>query len=301
MHKNNIVSILLATYNREKYLKETILSIINQTYKDIELVIVDDGSTDNTWQELVKFKKEYRARFANIVLKKQKNIGIGLSAVKLLKLATGSYCFFIDSDDIIKPDAISLLHNFLSRHRSYALAVGDNEYIDGSSKLFYLDKHRRHTYNIKKAVYKTRNQSLQNIRTDINLYSNDFGSYSSLVKENYILNGFLVKTDAIKKIGGFIKGAPAYDYYLMLQLSKYFKFKYIDKILYSYRCHDNNDFSTSNILSERVCSTLKKELQIIKNINLKNLNANARTCIKNRFAEIILSARIKKLKSKKTV
>ncbi|MFA7073820.1 MAG: glycosyltransferase family A protein [Endomicrobiaceae bacterium] len=301
MHKNNIVSILLATYNREKYLTKTILSIINQTYKNIELVIVDDGSTDNTWQELVKFKKKYRTRFTNIVLKKQKNMGIGLSAVKLLKLASGDYCFFIDSDDTIKPDAVSSLHNFLSRHSTYALAVGDNEYIDGSSKLFYLDKHRRHTYDVKKAVYKTRNQALQNIRTDIDLYSNEFGTYSSLVKENYILNGFLVKTDAIKKIGGFVKDAPAYDYYLMLQLSKYFKFKYIDKVLYSYRCHDNNDFSTSDILSARVCCTLKKELQIIKNINLNDLNSNAKNCIKNRFAEIILSARIKNLEAKQTV
>ncbi len=301
MYKNDIISVLLATYNRERYLKETLLSVVSQTYKYIELVIVDDGSTDNTWQELLKFKKEYAGRFTDILLRKQKNVGIGLSAINLLKLATGKYCFFIDSDDTIKPDAVYLLHKFLSGHRGYALAVGDNEYIDGNSKKFYLDKHRRHTYDIEKAVYKTRNRSLQNIRTDIDLYSENFGSYSSLVKENYILNGFLVRTEAIKKIGGFAKDAPAYDYYLMLQLSKYFKFKYIDKVLYSYRCHDDNDFSTSAILSNRVSRTLKKELSILKNIKFSGLTANAKKCIQNNFAQIILTARIKNLIKKKTL
>ncbi|MDD5101867.1 MAG: glycosyltransferase family A protein [Endomicrobiaceae bacterium] len=291
----NIVSVLLSTYNREQYLKETIHSIINQTFKNIELIIIDDGSTDNTWEELLKIKKEYKKRFVNIILKKQRNQGIGLSAIKLFKLAHGDYCFFIDSDDTIKTNAISLLHNFLSHNSDYVLAVGDNEYIDNNSKIFYLDKHRNHTYDKRKAVYKTRNQSLQNIRTDINLYSSDFGKYSSLVKENYILNGFLVSTKAIEKIGGFVKDAPAYDYYLMLQLAKYSKFKYIDEVLYSYRCHNDNDFSTSKILSDRVCKTLQYELKLIKDINLKNLTTNAKTCIKNKFAQLILTSRIQNL------
>ncbi|MDD2524489.1 MAG: hypothetical protein PHT81_06570, partial [Endomicrobiaceae bacterium] len=167
--------------------------------------------------------------------------------------------------------------------------------VDNNSKIFYLDKHRNHTYDKRKAVYKTRNQSLQNIRTDINLYSSDFGKYSSLVKENYILNGFLVSTKAIEKIGGFVKDAPAYDYYLMLQLAKYSKFKYIDEVLYSYRCHNDNDFSTSKILSDRVCKTLQYELKLIKDINLKNLTTNAKTCIKNKFAQLILTSRIQNL------
>lgn len=295
---NNIVSVLLSTYNREPYLKQTINSIVDQTYKKIELIIIDDGSTDNTWKELLKTKKEHQKRFVNIILKKQKNQGIGLSAIKLFKLAHGDYCFFIDSDDTIKPNAISLLHNFLSQNNDYVLAVGDNEYIDSNSKIFYLDKHRNHTYNKSKAVYKTRNQSLQNIRTDINLYSSDFGKYSSLIKENYILNGFLVRTKAIAKIGGFVKEAPAYDYYLMLQLSKYSKFKYIDEVLYSYRCHNDNDFSTSKILTTRVCKTLQYELNLIKHINLNKLTSNAKTCIKNKFAELILTSRIQNLLSK---
>lgn len=299
MKKNDIVSVLLAVYNRKRYIKDAVLSVVNQTYRYLELVIIDDGSSDGTWEELLQIKEKHQKRFVNFTIKKQKNQGICASAINLLKLASGQYCYFMDSDDIIKKDAVYRLHKFLSQNYDYCLAVGDNDYMDEKSDIFYLDKNCARTYNKNKAKYLTRNERLQDLRTDIDLYSSDFGKYSSIIKENYILNGFLVRTKFIKKIGGFKKSAPVFDYYLMLQLAKYSKLKYIDKVLYSYRCHGSNDFSTSKTLSDRMRRTLQYELNLIKRLNLNKMTANARNCIKNKFAHLILTSKIQNILSKK--
>ena len=91
-----LVSINLCCYNSEKYLRETLDSIVNQTYKDWELVIINDGSTDAT--ELII--QEYQARSYPIVYHYQKNNGLSKSRNKALQLSKGKYIAFIDHDDI---------------------------------------------------------------------------------------------------------------------------------------------------------------------------------------------------------
>ena len=290
---NTLISVLLPVYNHEQYVQQAINSIINQTYKNIELIIINDGSTDNSVKKINELKNICKKRFPSFIFKTQKNKRICYTENKLLSLANGKYCFFIDADDIAKPNAIYDLHKYLSKHKNYALAVGDNEFIDENSKIFYLTKHRKKTYNLKKALYKTRNQSLARIRTDINFNSSKFGTYSSIVRENYILNGFLVRTSAIRQIGGFNLKASIWDTYLMLQLSKYHKFKFIDKVLYSYRCHELNDtIINKKLLINSFIDTFNYELNLIKNIDLSKVNANTRRCIKNKSAEFILKTRL---------
>lgn len=293
---NDLVSVLLPVYNHEKYVQQAIQSIINQTYKKIELIIINDGSTDNSVKKINELKSICKKRFTNFIFKTQKNKRICYTENKLLSLANGKYCFFIDADDIAKPDAVYELHKYLSKHDHYALAVGDNEFIDEYSKIFYLTTHRKRTYNIKSAFYKTRAQSLARIRDDINFNSSKFGTYSTIIRENYILNGFLIKTDALRRIGGFNLKASIWDTYLMLQLSKFYKFKFINKIFYSYRCHNLNDtLMNKKLLTDSFIDTFKYELDLIKHIDLSKINANARNCIKDKSAEFILKTRLSNL------
>lgn len=93
------VSIIMPTYNREKYLPRSIDSVINQTFKDWELIIIDDGSSDNS-SELIKnyIENEERIRF----IQKQKT-GVTISRNLGIKLACGDYLTFLDSDDEYKP------------------------------------------------------------------------------------------------------------------------------------------------------------------------------------------------------
>jgi len=97
------VSINLCCYNSEKHLRETLESIVNQTYKDWELVIINDGSTDST-ESIIK---EYIEKGYPIIYHYQENHGLGYSRNEALKRSNGDYIAFIDHDDIWLPDKLS--------------------------------------------------------------------------------------------------------------------------------------------------------------------------------------------------
>ena len=88
------VAILLSTYNGEKYVKEQIDSFLNQTYKNVEIIVRDDGSKDST----VKILKEYQNNYNNIKLTVGKNLGFIKSFFELLKLGDADYYAFADQD-----------------------------------------------------------------------------------------------------------------------------------------------------------------------------------------------------------
>ena len=70
-----LVSIVIPAYNHEKYIKETIKSLINQTYENLELIVIDDGSTDSTFEKLQELKQECEERFVRVVFQKKENEG----------------------------------------------------------------------------------------------------------------------------------------------------------------------------------------------------------------------------------
>lgn len=97
------VSVITPIYNAEKYLRKTLDSILAQTYKDIEIVLVDDCSSDNS----ANIIKEYMQKHSEIVYFLQEiNQGAGAARNKALELATGQYVAFLDSDDIWLPDKV---------------------------------------------------------------------------------------------------------------------------------------------------------------------------------------------------
>lgn len=97
---NKKVSILIPLYNAEQYIAETITSITNQSYANIELIIVDDGSTDNSYE----LAKAYASEKVNVF--QQANKGACAARNKALELSTGEYIVFFDADDIMYEDKI---------------------------------------------------------------------------------------------------------------------------------------------------------------------------------------------------
>lgn len=99
-------SIILPTYNREKTINNAILSVINQTYKDYELIIVDDGSTDGT----AKLIDNYEKKYANIhVVHNAENMGVSKCRNIGIQLAQGEYILFLDDDDVFTEDALQYI------------------------------------------------------------------------------------------------------------------------------------------------------------------------------------------------
>lgn len=100
---NSLVSVIIPVYNASNYIGRTIESVLNQTYKKIEIVLVDDYSTDNSRQII----EQYAAEFDNIVYHLQKeNGGAAVARNTALEIAKGRYVAFLDSDDLWMPDKI---------------------------------------------------------------------------------------------------------------------------------------------------------------------------------------------------
>ena len=140
---NPLVSVVIPVYNAGKYLRAALNSILQQTYKNLEIICVDDGSTDNSLKILKEFQK-YDPRIQ--VYKNNKNRGIGYTANLLNKLAKGNYLARMDADDISLLDRIEKQVKFLENNPD-TVAVGgqcvtidENNFISGF-KVFPL-KHK---------------------------------------------------------------------------------------------------------------------------------------------------------------
>ena len=95
------ISVIVPVYNVEKYLKKCLNSLINQTLNDIEIICVDDGSTDSS----IEILKEFELKDDRIIVISQKNEGAATSRNKGINLAKGEYISFVDSDDWLELDA----------------------------------------------------------------------------------------------------------------------------------------------------------------------------------------------------
>ena len=111
---NDLVSIIMPSYNTEQYIAETIQSVINQTYQNWEFIIVDDCSTDNTDTVVGKIK-DSRIRY----LKNEKNSGAAVSRNKALREANGRWVAFLDSDDLWKPEKLEKQISFMMKKKCY--------------------------------------------------------------------------------------------------------------------------------------------------------------------------------------
>ncbi len=271
-----LVSVIIPAYNHEKFVQETILSIINQTYQNIELLILDDGSKDSTWQKIQQMKDDCLKRFANVSFETQSNHGTCYTLNRLFSYTKGKYIYLIASDDIAKPDAIKKEVEFLENNPDYALVVGDNEFIDDKSQRCFWDEKRNICYNKNEAKYLTFAQFL-NIKGTCPV---KFGSYINLVFINHVPNGYLIRKSILDIIEPFNSEAPLEDWFLMLQISKYAKMKYLDEILFSYRWHQNNTIKNDKLISEYAGKTFEYELNLLKRIDTNKVLPEVKNVIK---------------------
>lgn len=108
------ISIIVTVYNSEKYLNKTIDSVLNQSFKDFELILVNDGSTDSSGEICDNYaKKDKRVKVVH-----QKNGGVSCARNKGIAISHGKYIGFVDSDDYISEDMYELLHNNLIKEKA---------------------------------------------------------------------------------------------------------------------------------------------------------------------------------------
>lgn len=123
--ESGLVSIIMPSYNTSKFISKTIESVINQTYKKWELIIVDDCSSDMTDEVVKKFLKDKRIKY----LKNEKNSGAAVSRNKAIRESKGQYVAFLDSDDLWKPTKLEEQIHFM-RNNNYFFTYTNYEEID---------------------------------------------------------------------------------------------------------------------------------------------------------------------------
>ena len=235
-----LISVIIPAYNHEKFVEETIRSILCQTWPNLELLVIDDGSRDHTWDVLQKLKPECEKRFVRVFMDRQENQGTCVTMNRLLTEVRGKYLYDIASDDVIADnEAIELEADFLESNPDYVLAVGNDDMIDEQSKRIAWDSHR----NIVPFDAEEARMDMASPAKDAGRSPYDpeiFGSFESILWNNYIPNGYMIRRSALPDGSFFTKKAPMEDWHLMLHLAKAGKMKYIDRILYHYRWHGGN-------------------------------------------------------------
>ena len=172
MEKNkDLISIIIPVYNVEKYLSDCLNGLINQTYNNLEIICVNDGSKDNSLNILNEFaQKDCRIKIIN-----QENKGAGNARNTGLEIATGKYLYFLDSDDYIDKTLIEKAHNRISKFNAEICIFKNNEFENESKKIKKNKSIKNNFKNIfNKNSYKSNFFSLFNIPAFTKLYKAEF-------------------------------------------------------------------------------------------------------------------------------
>lgn len=273
MNENSpLVSVCIPAYNHEKYIAECIESIINQCYKNIELIIINDGSRDNTNKVIMNYIDKLNNRFTRFEYRNRENKGLSATLNEAVEWSDGKYFSPIASDDILLSNKISSLVDCLKNlDDTYAAAFGNAIFIDDKSNEIYLEIKNKSTKCVKKTKY-----FLEFYTYNRNIKYSDkavFGSYKTLLEGNYLpAMSAVIKLDKIKEVGAWTNGITIEDWEMWLKLAKSYKFAYVDKPVAFYRIHTNNSIK---IISKKVhydsLIVIKNNKEYANNHGFKNI------------------------------
>lgn len=224
VHKK--VSIVMATYNPNMmYLEEQLKSIENQSYRNIELFICDDCSTEEKYSEILNLANKVLKNTAYSIIQNESNMGSNRTFEKLTMMATGEYIAYSDQDDQFDRDKIQVLVDLLENEGSI-LAYSDARVIDGEGKVIS-ESFKRFAKRVE------------------HTYGNDQTSF--FIRRNSVTGcTMLIRSDAAKDALPF----PDYkiyvhDQWITLLASTKGKISYSERPLISYRIHGGNQIGSS--------------------------------------------------------
>lgn len=238
--KQPLVSVVMPVYNSEKYLKEAIYSILNQTYHNIELIVIDDGSLDNSVDIIENIKSD-----KIVFLQNEQNIGVSATRNKGFSIAKGKYLALMDSDDISTLYRLERQVKFLEENSEYGLVGG--HYESFNKQLFFTRRKLRKLPLIDKQI-------------EVNLVFLGAIAGGSTMMRSEILFKYNLEFDTSLK--------TAEDFDLWRRISKFSKVTNIDELLIHYRKHRNNT------IKDREKGKLNKTKAIIKSFDDLNININ---------------------------
>ncbi len=224
-----VISIVIPCYNQSHFLAEAITSALRQTYEHCEIIVVDDGSKDNTRQVAEQFPVQYIYQ-NNQGLPSARNTGVAHS--------TGEYLVFLDSDDRLLPHALAVGYELLQSCEDCSMVVGNHSFIS------------------------EKGHWLRNCDKDITQQDH----YLQLLQSNFVENPgcAMYRRNVFEEIGGFnpsLKASEDYEFYL--RVARKFKLICHDRVVAEYRLHGSSMSRNPELMLTATLSVLRSEAEFI--------------------------------------
>lgn len=204
-----LVSIVVPSYNHEKYIQETIESIVNQTYDNIELIVIDDGSKDNSPQIIQKLSKKYGFKFIH-----RPNKGLSATLNEGIKLSKGKYWSACASDDVLILDKIAIQVGFMENNLEYGMCF---------SKIIAFNERGEKTKNNPK-------------------YAKSGWLFKDILYQRLTIPAasILTRKEVFDRVGLYDENLFVEDWDMFLKIANKYQIGFVNQYLAYYRLHDSN-------------------------------------------------------------
>ena len=205
LKNKDLITVYITNYNYGRYIDQCIKSILNQTYKNIELIIIDDGSSDNSKENIKKYENNKKIKIIY-----QKNKGLNITNNIAINISTGKYIIRVDADDWLREDAISFLYNEIIKDKKIAMVFSNYYEVNSNGEL--QNEYRRYNFNKVKILDKPAHGAC------------------SLIDKRKLLT-----------VGGYNENLNCQDGYdIWFKFISKYKIKHIKKSLFFYRQHSSS-------------------------------------------------------------
>jgi glycosyltransferase involved in cell wall biosynthesis len=205
------ISIIMPVLNGERFIGEALESICRQTYKDFELLVIDDGSTDRTREIVLGFGARLDLKF----VRHETNQGITPSINDGLRRTSGKFIAFLDHDDFWLPDFLETQLTYLTEHPDVGMVHSDFKTVDGDGKV------------LEHSVAQCRNRTRPSGFVFRHLFM------QSMICGNTVM----IRKECFERLGLWDERLRWADYHMWLRVSRHYKIDYVPKVLTAYRQH----------------------------------------------------------------
>ncbi|HAL67180.1 glycosyltransferase [Pseudomonas sp. DE0010] len=227
-----LVTVIIASYNHGPYIEQSILSVLNQTYPHIELLVVDDGSTDDSVERIERLQAQHGFDF-----RVQRNKGLTHTLNEAIARAKGTLIAPFGSDDIMMPDRIAIQVQYMADKPEVGICAGNIELIDSQGELFPEARQRR----------------------EVPFRRLDFEDMFLERKPYPPAPTLLIRREALQKVGGFDPDIRLED--LLIELKVTHAGYFIDGlsvVMARYRKHASNSYKNHRFMIDNILRTYAK-------------------------------------------
>ena len=225
-----LVSVVIPCYNHDSYVQDTIRSVINQSYENIELIIIDDGSKDSSVEKINNLLEECQRRFTRFEFIARENKGLCATLNQAISWSKGKYFCAIASDDIMLEAKTATQVEFMENNNKVVALFGSANYINENNEIKNVNKLKEQEYPFDKILL------------------NECAFFAPTQ---------MMRLDVIEKIGGYNEEILVEDWYMWLKMAEKGIVYCISDTLANYRIHTNNTTKNSKFIYDNNMKTLR--------------------------------------------